>query len=164
MIRIKDIICTQKEYDELGSYEVGFSGRVLLYDDHKFEGVLANRKLMKKLFVFGVMEKDGIRMYSSSEKDVDFPKVYRAKQKGKTSYEGTMGITDRFIDLTITDCRVDVLEPDTYRDYEHELELALTKKAVDKFKPLLGEESNAIYEDVFYTRENPKLEKKAQNK
>ena len=163
MTRIKDIVCYHTDVDEIYYPEDGFSGSVLLYDSNKFEGVLTDAFRIQKHFVFGIIEKDGIRMYRVTKKDKEQPKIYRAKQYSKTKYQGQMGITDRYVDLPIAECRVTVLEPDTYRDFELEMETEFAKKAVEDFKKNLGEESQAIYEDLFYPELHSNLAKKMQN-
>ncbi len=163
MTRIKDIVCYNTDLNEFNYPEDGFSGRVLLYDSNKFEGVLTDYFQTKLQFVFGIIEKDSIRMYRSIKDDKELPRIYRAKKQGKTKYQGKMGITDRFVDFSIADCSVAVLEPDTYRDYDHEEELKQTKENVEKFKKQLGKESKALYEDLFYPEIHKCLQKKAQN-
>ena len=42
---------------------------MLSYDSNKFEGVLTDAYSIQRQFVFGIMEKDSIRMYRSSKGD-----------------------------------------------------------------------------------------------
>ncbi len=159
MSQLKDIVCYQKDKDEEYYKEDSFSGRVLIYDNNKFEGIVTDYFHDTMQFVFGTFTTGGIRVYRTTNGDQEVPKVYMGERIKGRRYQGKLAAASRFVFMPITDCKVSIVEPDTYRDVEYEKETADMQEGIKNFRKHLGEEAKALYQNVFYEE----LQQKRQN-
>ena len=161
MTQLQDIICSHTTNEEKYYQEDSFIGRILIYDNHKFEGIVADYFHDTMQLVFGVLTKDGIRLYRTTPKDEELPKVYRAKRStSNRKFEGKMLLTEGFIELPLENCKVSIVDPDTYREVEFEKEQSDIKEAIKIMRKRFGSISEDLYADVFW----PEIQKEKQEK
>ena len=149
MTQLKEIVCYQKENDKY-YLEDTFSGRILIYDNNKFEGIVSDFFHDNVQFVFGSLTPGGIRVFRTTSGDKEVPKVYMGERTKGKRYEGQIAATSRFAHVPLADCKVSIIEPDSYRDVDYEQEQKDMPEAIANFKKRLGEEGLALYENEFY--------------
>ena len=160
MTQLKDIVCSHTTDEEKYYKEDSFSGRVLIYDNQKFEGVVTDYYHDTMQFVFGTLTKDGIRLYRTTKRDEELPKVYRAKKTPNKRFEGRMSLTEGFVELPIENCKISLVDPDTYRESDFDKEQKDIKEAVKIMRNRFGSISQDLYQDLFWNE----LQKEKQEK
>ena len=158
MTQLKEIVCCQKDKDKYYQEDT-FAGRILIYDNNKFEGIVSDFFHDSLQFVFGTLTPGGIRVFRTTSGDKEVPKVYMGERTKGKRYEGQIAATSRFAHVPLADCKVSIIEPDTYRDVEYEQETAIMHTAIANFRKQLGDEGLALYENVFFDE----LRQKEQN-
>ena len=162
MKQIRDILCYQTGYGEMYSTEDASIGRIVIQEDHSFEGFIEDYGFSTRYFVFGkINPEEGMELVKCRMYDKEIPKLYRGKQEGNRFY-GDYLAKSSFAEVELGECKVTVLNPDSYREVG-EIEIETLEQETKRFHDSLGQESSQIYAQMMNSKKEEKQKKYAQN-
>ena len=148
MKKIRDIICAHTTYGDVYHHDDSLTGKILLASDSSFEGLIEDSNGQETFFIFGNMNKENqsISVIKSTKNDDDLPKEYRVYNENGNFY-GDLYVKTRFAEIPIGECKVSVINPDTYREVSPR-EYKQLKTNIQMYKSSLGEESFGLYQEI----------------
>ncbi len=116
MRKIRDIICTKTNYDEMYNPNESCIGSIVFKNNNSFEGIMMDGERKEEFFIFGILDEDGVvEVIRASSKEEELPRSYKASNvDGK--YYGDYYIKTAYYEYPIGECQVSIIDPLTYRE------------------------------------------------
>lgn len=129
------------EYEE----ENYLSGRILVDDNNRFEGVVESDFSNASYLVFGHLNKDQLDFIVGNDESEEVPKRF-ITQKNADAFDGTMYAKDIYNEIPMGECRMSIRDAEQTREVTS-YELSIVNRQIELQKINLGSRTKELYAD-----------------